>query len=55
MMEKLFFFGADFYMIVSDSFVGSGPVNLKNRREIKRDFEKILRLIGLQDIKTEME
>jgi hypothetical protein len=42
-------------MIVSDSFVGSGPVNLKNRREIKWDFEKILPLIGLQDVKTEME
>ena len=54
-MEHLFFFGADFYMIVSNSFVGSGPENLKNRREIKRDLEKILRLVGLQDIKNEME
>jgi hypothetical protein len=54
-MENLFLFGADFYMVVSNSFVGSGPVNLKDRREIKRDLEKILRLIGLQDIKTEME
>ena len=54
-MEKLFFFGAEFYMIVSDSFVGSGQVNLKNRREIKKDLDKVLRLIGLQDIKTEME
>lgn len=53
-MEKLFFFGADFYTLVSDSFVGSGPVNLRNRREIKRDCEKILRLIGIEDIKTEM-
>jgi AbiU2 len=54
-MENLFFFGADFYMIVGNSFVGSGPENLKNRREIKRDFEKILRLVGLQDIKTELK
>lgn len=54
-MEKLFSFGAEFYMIVSDSFVGCGSDNLKNRREIKRDFEKVLRLIGLQNIKTEME
>jgi hypothetical protein len=54
-MEKLFSFGAEFYMIVSDSFVGCGPDNLKNRREIKRDLAKILRIIGLQDIKTEME
>lgn len=54
-MEKLFSFGAEFYMIVSDSFVGCGPDNLKNHREIKRDLEKILRIIGLQDIKIEME
>jgi len=54
-MENLFFFGADFYMIVSNSFVGSGPENLKTRREIKRDLEKILRLVGLQDTKKEMD
>ena len=54
-MENLFFFGANFYMVVSNSFVGSGPENLKNRREIKRDLEKLLRLVGLQDIKKEME
>ncbi len=54
-MEKLFSFGAEFYMIVSDSFVGSGPDNLKDRREIKRDLAKILRLIGIHEIKTDME
>lgn len=54
-MENLFFFGAEFYMIVSNSFVGSGPADLKNRREVKSDLVKILRLIGLQDIKTELE
>ena len=54
-MENLFFFGADFYMIMSNSFVGSGPENLRNRREVKIDLVKILRLVGLQDIKTELE
>jgi hypothetical protein len=54
-MENLFFFGAEFYMIVSNSFVGSGPADLKNRREVKSDLVKILRLVGLQDIKTELD
>lgn len=54
-MEKLFSFGADFYVVVSNSFVGCGPDDLKNRREIKRDFQKVLKLIGIQDVKTEME
>lgn len=54
-MEKLFFFGADFYGVVSDSFVGCGSDDLKNRREIKRDFEKLLAVMGIRDIKTEME
>jgi hypothetical protein len=53
-MENLFFFGADFYMIVSKSFIGSGPAELKNRREVKSDLVKILRLVGLKDIKTEL-
>ncbi len=54
-MEKLFFFGADFYVVVSNSFVGCGPDDLKNRREIKRDFERLLAIMGIRDIKTEME
>lgn len=54
-MEKLFFFGAEFYMIVSNSFVGSGHADLENRREVKSDLVKILRLVGLQDIKTQLE
>jgi len=54
-MEKLFEFGADFYSVVSDSFIGSGPDDLKNRREVKRDFCKLLKAIGVQDIKTELK
>jgi AbiU2 len=54
-MEKLFEFGAEFYSVVSHSFIGSGPDDLKNRREVKRDFRKVLKVIGVQDIKTEME
>ena len=54
MMEKLFGFGADFYRAVSFSFVGCVPENLKDRREIKRDFAKVLITIGIRDVKTEM-
>ena len=53
-MEKLFSFGAEFYALVSESFVGCGPDNLQNRREVKRDLQKILRAIGLSDVRTEM-
>ena len=54
-MEKLFVFGADFYAVVSNSFVECVPDDLKNRREIKRDFQKLLKVMGIQNIKTEME
>lgn len=54
-MEKLFYFGAEFYAVISNSFVGGGSDDLKNRREIKRDFQKVLNLLGVRDIKTEME
>jgi hypothetical protein len=53
-MEKLFEFGADFYSVVSDSFVGCNPDDLRNRREVKTDFCKLLKAIGIQDIKTEL-
>jgi len=54
-MEKLFEFGADFYGAVSHSFIGCGPDDLRKRREVKRDFCKLLKAIGVKDIKTEME
>jgi AbiU2 len=54
-MESLFEFGADFYDVVGECFIGYSVDELKNRREVKRSFEKVLRLIGLEHIETEMK
>jgi AbiU2 len=54
-MERLFYFGADFYAVVSSSFVGCGPDDLRNRREVKSNFRKLLAKIGISDIETDMK
>jgi hypothetical protein len=54
-MESLFEFGADFYEVVGECFIGYSVDELKNRREVKRDLVKILRLIGLEHVETEMK
>jgi hypothetical protein len=53
-MERLFYFGADFYALVSSSFVGCGPDDIRNRREVKSNLRKLLAKIGLTDIETDM-
>jgi hypothetical protein len=53
-MEQLFFFGSDFYGAVSSSFVGSGPADL-DRGIVKRDLVKLLRAMGIQEVRTEMK
>jgi len=54
-MERLFYFGADFYAVVSSSFVGCGPDDIRNRREVKSNFRKLLAKIGVTDIETDMK
>jgi len=53
-MESLFEFAADFYDVVGECFIGYSVDELKNRREVKKDLVKVLRLIGLEHIETEM-
>jgi len=59
-MERLFGFGADFYMLVSAAFVSTAsvsvvPCNLNSDRKVKVGLKKVLEKLGLPDIKTEME
>ncbi len=54
-MERLFYFGTDFYAVVSSSFVGCGPDDIRNRREVKSNFRKLLAKIGVTDMETDMK
>jgi len=59
-MESLFRFGADFYMLVSAAFVSTAsvsvvPCDLNSNRKVKVGLKKVLHKLGLTDIKTEME
>ena len=59
-MERLFGFGADFYMLVSAAFVSTAsvsvvPCDLNSNRKVKVGLKKLLNELGLTDIKTEME
>lgn len=54
-MECLFNFGADFYMLVSDTFVSVVPCDLNSDRKVKVGFKRVLHELGITDIKTEME
>jgi hypothetical protein len=59
-MERLFGFGADFYMLVSAAFVSTAsvsvvPCNLNSDRKVKVGLKRVLHELGLTDIKTEME
>jgi hypothetical protein len=54
-MENLFFFGADFYNLVSAAFVGVAPYDLKTERRVKVGLKRLLEELGLEDIKTNME
>lgn len=52
-MEKLFFFGADFYQVVSDGFIGVGPFDLKSHRPVRSNLVRLFHDLGLDDIKTD--
>ena len=59
-MERLFGFGADFYMLVSSAFVSTAsvsvvPCDLNSNRKVKVGLKRVLHELGLTDIKTEME
>lgn len=54
-MEKLFFFGADIYGLVSAAFVGVGPDNLKTNRPVKVSLKRLLEKIGLKIVQTDMD
>ena len=58
-MEKLFSFGADFYELVSETFVSDPsvqiiPFDLKAGRPVKSSLKRLLQKLGFQDIKTDM-
>ena len=54
-MERLFSFGANFYMLVSSAFVSVVPCDLNSDRKVKVGLKKILQEHCLTDIKTELE
>ena len=54
-MERLFSFGADFYVAISETFLEIVPDDLRKRREVKQNFKKLLESLGIRDIRTEME
>lgn len=54
-MERLFNFGSEFYMLVSAAFVSVIPCDLNSDRKVKVGLKRVLHEHGLTDIKTEME
>ena len=54
-METLFFFGADFYNLISAGFVGVTPYDLRTGRRVKVSLKRLLQELGLEAIKTDME
>jgi len=59
-MERLFNFGSEFYMLVSAAFVSTAsvsvvPCDLNSDRKVKVGLKRVLHELGLTDIKTEME
>lgn len=54
-MENLFFFGADFYELVSSVFLVVSPVPVKEDRKVKASLKNIFRKIGLSEIKDDMD
>jgi len=54
-MERLFNFGMDFYMLVSEAFIGVVPLNLNDDRRVKTSLKKVLKALGIEEIRMEME
>lgn len=53
-MEKLFFFGVDFYDLVAAAFVGISPDSLQTNRPVKIGLERLLHDLGIEHVKTDM-
>lgn len=53
-MENLFNFGADFYVLISSAFEGGSPVLIKDERRVKGSILGFLRRIGIKDLKEDM-
>jgi hypothetical protein len=54
-MENLFYFGADFYALISSSFIGVGPHDLNSQRYVKTSLKKVFQKLGIEDIRTDMQ
>ncbi|MCJ7730165.1 MAG: hypothetical protein MUO27_09855 [Sedimentisphaerales bacterium] len=54
-MEQLFNFGLDFYMLVSKAFISVGPFDLNSERTVRTGFRKVLLEHGIENVKNEME
>lgn len=54
-MERLFDFGLDFYMLVSRAFISVGPCNLNADRRVKASLMRVFEALGIEEIATEME
>ena len=54
-MERLFDFGHDFYRLVSEEIISVGPTDLNSYRMVKTSLTRMLKQLGCEKIKTEME
>jgi hypothetical protein len=54
-MERLFEFAADVYAVIASSFVGSSPNNLRKNRPVRTSLRRLLREIGLSNVKIDMD
>jgi len=54
-MENLFDFGADFYHLISHSFIGNVGAELKENRPVKWSLINIFKELGLHSIKTDYD
>ncbi len=54
-MEKLFNFGKDFYELVLRAFTSVVPHDLNRDRKVKTSLKKILKKLGCEKIKTNLE
>ena len=54
-MERLFNFGSEFYMLISSAFLPVVPCDLNSNRRVKVGLKRVLHELGLTDIKPEIE
>lgn len=52
-MEQLFDFGRDFYVLVSESFISVGPHNVNGDTGVKAGLARLLKGIGVKEVKRE--